>query len=48
MAAGVPILASDLLSTREILAEGENALMAKANNPHVLAVCIERLLEDPN
>jgi glycosyltransferase involved in cell wall biosynthesis len=48
MAAGVPMVASDLLSTREILAEGENALMGKANNPRALAVCIKRLLEDPN
>jgi glycosyltransferase involved in cell wall biosynthesis len=47
MAAGVPIVAFDLLSTREILAEGENASMGKANDPCALAVGIQRLLEEP-
>lgn len=44
MAARVPIVASDLPSTREILADGVNALLVQPNNPQALAEGIRRLL----
>ncbi len=46
MAAGVPIVASDLPSTREILAHEVNAILVEPDNPESLAGGIQRVLTD--
>lgn len=46
MAAGVPIVASDIASLREILREGENAVLARPGDSEALASGIRSLLED--
>ena len=46
LAAGVPIVAADLPSTREVLADGVNALLVPPDSPEELARGIQRLLED--
>jgi len=47
MAAGRPIVASDLPSIREVLRDGENALLVPAGNPPALTAAIRRLQNDP-
>jgi glycosyltransferase involved in cell wall biosynthesis len=47
MAAGRPIVASDLPSLREILNE-KNSVLVLPDNPEALADGIERLIEDPD
>ncbi|MCX7013596.1 MAG: glycosyltransferase family 4 protein [Candidatus Sumerlaeota bacterium] len=47
MAAGVPIVASDLPSTREILEHEKTALLVPPNDAEALAAAIRRLLSDP-
>jgi len=47
MAAGRPIVASDLPSIREILRDGENALLVEPGNASALAAAIQRILADP-
>ena len=47
MAAGVPIVASDLPTVREVLADGDNALLVPAEDPAALASAIRRLLVNP-
>jgi glycosyltransferase involved in cell wall biosynthesis len=46
MAARVPIVASDLPSTREVLCPGVNALLVPPDDPRALGEGIRRLLED--
>ncbi|MAM89342.1 MAG: hypothetical protein CME36_18735 [unclassified Hahellaceae] len=46
MANGLPIVASDLESMREILAENEHALFFEPSNPSHLAAQLDRLLQD--
>lgn len=46
MAAGIPILASDLPSLREVLDDGRNAVLVKPGDPEAMAEGIIRLLED--
>jgi len=46
MAARIPIVASDLPSTREVLSSGVNALLVHPNDPRALGEGIRRLLED--
>jgi glycosyltransferase involved in cell wall biosynthesis len=48
MAAGKPIVSSDLPSIREILRDGVNALLVSPGDPGMLASAIERLLNDPS
>lgn len=47
MAAGRPIVASDLPAFREILRDGENALLVEAGNPQALVAGITRVKSDP-
>lgn len=47
MAAGRPIVASDLPAIREVLHDGINGLLVEAGNPDALAVAIRRLAADP-
>jgi glycosyltransferase involved in cell wall biosynthesis len=47
MAAGVPIVASDLPSLREVLRDGTNALLARAGDADAFAAAVRRLLADP-
>ena len=47
MAAGRPIVASDLPSIREVLAHEVNALLVPPGDAAALARAIERLLADP-
>ena len=46
MAAGRAIAASDLPSIREILTDGENALLVKPGDPNALAAAIRTLIND--
>lgn len=46
MAARIPIVASDLPSTREVLSSGVNALLVQPDDPRALGNGIRRLLED--
>ena len=46
MAVGVPIVASDLPSVREILTDQDNAILVDPGNPDALAAGIERALSD--
>lgn len=47
MASGVPIVASDLPSIREIL-NNTNAVLVESDNPSVLAKSIKNILQTPN
>jgi glycosyltransferase involved in cell wall biosynthesis len=47
MAAGLPIVASDLPSLREVLQHEQNALLVRPDDPAALAEAIGRLLADP-
>jgi glycosyltransferase involved in cell wall biosynthesis len=48
MASGVPIVASDLPSIREVLRHGENALLVKPNHPKLLVKNLEQILDNYN
>ncbi len=47
MASGRPIVATDLPATREVLRNGENALLVPPGNPDALADAIRTLRDDP-
>lgn len=47
MAAGTAIVASDLPSVREVLRDGQNALLVAPDSPRALAEAVARLLGDP-
>jgi glycosyltransferase involved in cell wall biosynthesis len=47
LAAGIPIVAVDFPTIREVLRDGENALLVPAERPDLLAAAVERLLHDP-
>ena len=47
MSAGVPIVATSLAVTREVLDEGFSGLLVPPRDPHSLADAIKRLLADP-
>lgn len=46
MAAGCTIVASDTEPVREVLRDGESALLADFHSPAAIAACIERALDD--
>jgi len=46
MAAGVPVVASDLPALREVLRDGENAILVPPGDPAALAAGIRRALDD--
>lgn len=46
MAAGVPIVASDLPSVREVLTDSVNAVLVRPDDPEALAEGIRRILDD--
>ncbi len=47
MAAGVPVIASDLPVTRELIDEGANGRLVPAGRPEALALALRHLLERP-
>jgi glycosyltransferase involved in cell wall biosynthesis len=47
MAAGVPVVASDLPSIREVLTDRENALLVSPGDPKLLSHGIAEMLKDP-
>lgn len=47
MAAGLPVVASDVGAVREILGSGERGRLVQPGDPHALADAIRRLLADP-
>jgi glycosyltransferase involved in cell wall biosynthesis len=48
LAAGLPIVASDLPATRLVLRDGENALLAQPEDAAAMAGAISRLLSNPD
>jgi glycosyltransferase involved in cell wall biosynthesis len=48
MAAGRPIVASDLPAIREVLTDGRNAVLFEAGNPQALTAAIRRIKADPD
>jgi len=48
MASGRPIVASDLPSIRDIVRDGETAILVEPGNPKALAEGIKRVLDDPD
>ena len=48
LAVGRPIVASDLLSTREIFVDGTTARLFEAGNPAALAAAVQEVLADPD
>ena len=48
LAVGRPIVASDLLSTREIFVDGTTARLFEAGNPAALAAAVRAVLADPD
>lgn len=47
MAAGLPIVASDLPALREVLRDGQNGLLVRPDDPAALAAALRRLLGEP-
>jgi glycosyltransferase involved in cell wall biosynthesis len=47
MAAGLPVIASDIGGIPEIVLDGFNGLLAKAGAPDVLALAIDQLIKQP-
>ena len=47
LACGAPLITADTAAARELLADGQNALLVPAGDPPALAAAIRRLLGDP-
>ena len=46
MAAGTPVIASDLAVSRELIRDGENGLLAAPGDKRIWALAMERLFHD--
>ena len=47
MSRGVPVVATDVLGSRDVVADGETGLLARVNDPSDIAAKIIELLDDP-
>ena len=47
MAAGIPVVASDLPAIREVIRDGENGVLVTPGDPAALAAGLDRVLGDP-
>jgi glycosyltransferase involved in cell wall biosynthesis len=47
MAAGLPVIATAVGGTPEVVTEGENGLLIPPKDPEALAAALRRLLDDP-
>jgi len=47
MAAGVPVVGTDVAGINEIIKDGDNGLMAKAGSPEAIAERLSDLMDDP-
>jgi phosphatidylinositol alpha-mannosyltransferase len=47
MAAGVPVVATDIDGYREVVRDGEDGLLVPPGDPNALALALRRVLEDP-
>jgi glycosyltransferase involved in cell wall biosynthesis len=47
MACGLPVVATDVSGTREVVADGESGLLVPPCDPPALARALARLLDDP-
>jgi glycosyltransferase involved in cell wall biosynthesis len=47
LAAGLPIVAVDFPTIREVLRDGHNGLLVPPNDPSAMAAAVNRLLDDP-
>jgi phosphatidylinositol alpha-mannosyltransferase len=47
LAAGLPVVASDIAGYSEVIREGEDGLLVPARNPSALAAAAARVLDDP-
>ncbi|WP_076750492.1 glycosyltransferase [Desulfatitalea tepidiphila] len=47
MAAGVPVVASDIEGVRELIADGERGLLFPVGDAARLAACMQRIMDDP-
>src|SRR5262245_6726679 len=48
MAAGVPVVATDIPGYREVVRDGEDGLLVRPNDPVALAAAIRRVLSEPD
>ncbi len=47
MAAGLPVVASDIEGWREVVRRGEDGLLVTPNDPHAVAAAVRTVLDDP-
>ena len=47
MAAGLPIVATDIEGWREVVRDGVDGILVRPNDPHVFAAAVSRVLKDP-
>ena len=48
MAAGVPVVATDIAGYREVVRDGIDGLLVRSGDPEVLAEALGRVLEEPD